>query len=146
MMGALLVIGYTRYNWLGAQSRWPSKVQSFVASRAKPLAEWVMANTPADAVLATDDDVLMHLYTGRLTVPNTTFTPQEHMTPQTPAFATEALRTIVRTYDVDYVLTSSDNAIYAARGLVQANPPELQVVAVFKYGAIFKTLTRSESP
>ena len=146
MMGALLVMGYTRYNWLGAQSRWPSKVQSFVASRAKPLAEWVMANTPADAVLATDDDVLMHLYTGRLTVPNTTFTPQEHMTPQTPAFATEALRTIVRAYDVDYVLTSSDNAIYAARGLVQANPPELQVVAVFKYGAIFKTLTRSESP
>ncbi|HWP71132.1 MAG TPA: hypothetical protein VNM36_08530, partial [Gemmatimonadaceae bacterium] len=66
--------------------------------------------------------------------------------PQTPAFATEALRTIVRTYDVDYVLTSSDNAIYAARGLVQANPPELQVVEVFKYGAIFKTLTRGESP
>ena len=145
-MAVLLVVAYARYNYLGVQSRWPSTVQSKVASRAKPLAEWVIANTPADAVLATDDDVLMHLYTGRLAVPNTTFTPQEHMKAQTPEFATEALRTIVRTYDVDYVLTTSNNAIFAARGLVQANPPELQVVAVFKYGAVFRTLPRSETP
>jgi len=145
-MASILVFAYARYTWLGARDRWPSKVQSFVASRAKPIAEWVMANTPADAVLATDDDVLMHLYTGRATVPNTTFTPQEYMDPQTPEFATEALRTIVRTYDVDYVLTSSNTAIYAARGLVQANPPELQVVVVFKYGAVFRTLPRSDMP
>lgn len=145
-MAAFLVAGYARYNYLGAESRWPSMVQSFVANRAKPLAEWVIANTPADAVLATDDDVLMHLYTGRLTVPNFTFTPQEHMTPQTPEFATEALRTILNTYDVDYVMTASNISIHAARGLVQADPPELQIVGVFKYGAVFKSLPKRDMP
>jgi hypothetical protein len=143
-MAALLMVGYARYNYLGAESRWWSEVQSFVANRAKPMAEWVIANTPADAVVATDDDVLMHLYTGRLTVPNFTFTPQEHMKPQTPEFATEALRTILNTYDVDYVLTASNIGIHAARGLVQADPPELQIVGVFKYGAVFKSLPKGD--
>jgi hypothetical protein len=143
-MASLLVISYVRYNYIAAESRWPSMVQSSVANRAKPMAEWVMANTPDDALLSTDDDVLMYLYTGRLTVPNTTFTPQEHMSPQTPGFATNALRTILGAYDVDYVLSVSNNGIFAARGLMQANPPELGVVAVFKYGAVFKPLPRSE--
>ena len=142
-MAGLLVLGYARYNYTGVKDHWWSKVQSFVASRAKPMAEWVIANTPADAVVSTDDDVLMHLYTGRLTVPNGTFTPQDHMSPQTPAFATGALRSIVQTYGVDYVLTASNNGIYAARGLVQANPPELQIVGVFKYGAVFRALPRA---
>ncbi len=143
-MASLLVVGYARNNFIAAESGWPSSVQSRVANRAKPLAEWVMRNTPDDALLSTDDDVLMYLYTGRRSVPNTTFTPQEHMSPQTPAFAANALRTILGTYDVDYVLAVSNNGIYAARGLVQANPPELGVVAVFKYGAVFKPQSRGE--
>jgi hypothetical protein len=144
VMASLLVVGYARNNFIAAESGWPSSVQSRVANRAKPLAEWVMRNTPDDALLSTDDDVLMYLYTGRRSVPNTTFTPQEHMSPQTPAFAANALRTILGTYDVDYVLAVSNNGIYAARGLVQANPPELGVVAVFKYGAVFKPQSRGE--
>ena len=143
-MAAGLVVGYARYNYLGASNQWWSQTQAFVANRSKPMAEWVIANTPADAVIATDDDVLMHLYTGRLAVPNFTFTPEEYMTPQTRAFERETLRTIVRMYDVDYLLTASEKGIRAANGLMQANPPELQVIAVFKYGAVFKPLTRSD--
>lgn len=143
-MAAGLVAGYARYNYLGASNQWWSQTQAFVANRSKPMAEWVIANTPADAVIATDDDVLMHLYTGRLTVPNFTFTPEEYMKPQTRAFEKETLRTIVRLYDVDYLLTASETGIRAANGLVQADPPELQVIAVFKYGAVFKPLTRSD--
>jgi hypothetical protein len=144
-MAALLIAGYAKNNYEGVETRWWSRVQSAVASRSKPMAEWVLANTSPDAVVATDDDVLMHLYTGRRTLPTGTLTPQEHMTPQTPAFATEALRTILQTYDVDYVLTVSNNGIFAARGLVQANPPELQLIGVFKYGAVFKLPSRSET-
>ena len=70
-------------------------MQSSVAERAKPLAEWVVANTPEDAIIATDDDIMIHLYTGRRAIPIGTFTPQEHITPQTPSFATETLRTIL---------------------------------------------------
>ena len=142
-MAAGLIVGYARYNYVGAAGRWWSVTQAFVANRSKPMAEWVIANTPSDAVIATDDDVLIHLYTGRLTVPNFTFTPQEYLTPQAQPFQRETLRRIVRMYDVDYLLTASENGIRAAGGLVQANPPELQVIHVFKYGAVFKTLQRA---
>jgi hypothetical protein len=142
-MAAGLVLGYARYNYVGVANRWWSQTQAFVANRSRPMAEWVVANTPSDAVIATDDDVLMHLYTGRRTVPNFTFTPQEYMTPQTRPFERETLRKIVRMYDVDYLLTASENGIRAANGLVQANPPEAQVIHVFKYGAVFRILQRT---
>lgn len=137
VLASLLAVGYARYNYLGAARGWWTQVQAVVANRAKPLSEWVIANTPGDAVIATDDDVLVHLYTGRQAIPNGTFTPQEHLTRQTPAFATETLRTIMRTYDIDYVLASSDYGIYAARGLLQASPPELRLVGALEMGAIF---------
>ena len=89
---SLLAIGYARYNYEGVAGGWWTRLQSSVADRAKPLAEWIVANTPDDAVIATDDDVMIHLYTGRRAIPNGTFTPQEHVTPQTPAFAVETLR------------------------------------------------------
>ena len=145
-LAALLAVGYARYEYLGVRRGWWTQVQGIVANRSRPIAEWVVANTPEDAVIATDDDIMIHLYTGRHTVPNGTFTPQEHMKAQTPAFAAEVLRTILRTYEVDYVLTSSDYGTYAARGLVQASPPELQIVGALSYGAIFRPVAKGEAP
>lgn len=143
-LALLLVAGYARYNYLGTARGWWTQVQAIVADRARPLAEWIIANTPGDAVIASDDDVLLYLYTGRRTIPNGTFTPQEHMKRQTPAFATETLRSIMRTYHVDYVLASSDYGTYAAAGLVQANPPELRIVGALKMGAIFVPTDRGQ--
>jgi hypothetical protein len=145
-LASLLVLGYARYNYLGVTNGWWTRVQARTADRARPLGEWVIANTPEDAVIATDDDVMIHLYTGRKTIPNGTFTPQEHLTPQTPAFATETLRTILRTYDVDYVMASSEYGAYAARGLIQAQPPELEIIGALKVGAIFRPVRRGEQP
>jgi hypothetical protein len=141
---SLLAIGYVRYNYDGVAGGWLARVQSSVADRAKPLAEWVVANTPDDAIIATDDDVMIHLYTGRRAIPNGTFTPQEHVTPQTPAFAVETLRRILREYDVDYVMASSEYGAYAARGLIQAQPPELEIVGALKVGAIFRPIARGD--
>jgi hypothetical protein len=145
-LASLLFMGYARYNYLGATKGWWTQVQAGVADRARPLAEWVVTNTPENAVIATDDDVLIHLYTGRHTIPNGSFTPQEYLKPQTPAFATEMLRSILRTYDVDYVLASSEFGTYAARGLLLADPPELRIVGALKVGAIFRPLQRSDTP
>ena len=142
-LAGLLFAGYARYNYLGVSNGWWTQVQTVVADRARPLAEWIVANTPESAVIATDDDVLLHLYTGRHTIPNGTFTPQEYLKPQTPEFASKTLRTILRTYDVDYVLVSSEFGTYAARGLLQADPPELRIVGALKVGAIFRPVPRS---
>ncbi|MEP7382169.1 MAG: glycosyltransferase family 39 protein [Gemmatimonadota bacterium] len=135
-----LGVGYGGYNYLGVTRDWWTVVQKSVADRARPLAEWVRANTDSSAVLATDDDVLVYLYTGRQAIPNGAFTPQEHLVSQTPAFAVKALRTIVELYHPDFVLASTQYGTYAARGLVQATPPELRIVRALSTGAIFAPL------
>jgi hypothetical protein len=140
---ALLLVGYGGYNYLGVTRDWWGVVQGSVANRARPLAEWVVANTDTNAVLATDDDVLIHLYTGRRAIPNGAFTPQEHLVAQTPAFATSSLRTILDTYRVDYVLASTQYGTFAVRGLVQAQPPRLRVVRALSSGAVFAPLAAS---
>jgi hypothetical protein len=134
--------GYVAYNVQAVHRGWWNQVQNAAASRARALAEWVSVNTSPDAVLSTDDDVLIYLYTGRRAIPNGTFTPQEHLKPQTPEFTAETLRRILASYRVDYVLVSSQYGTYAARGLLQAQPPELSLVQVLTTGAVFAT-TRS---
>jgi len=140
---AALAFGYAGYNYLGATRHWWTVVQQSVADRARPLAEWVRANTDSTAVLATDDDVLMYLYTGRQAIPNGAFTPQEHLVAQTPAFAVASLRTIIDRYHPDFVLASTQYGTYAARGLVQESPPELRIVGALSTGAIFVPLRRA---
>jgi hypothetical protein len=142
---SLLFAGYVRYNYIGTRVGFWTNVQSTVANRARPLAEWVAAYTPEDALIATDDDVLIHLYTGRRTIPNSTFTTQEYMTPQTPAFAAETLRGIMKLYDIDYVLASSDFGVYAAVGLMNATPPELRLLGALRVGAVYAPMPRGES-
>lgn len=134
---AALTVGYAGYNYLGATRGWWTTVQQSIADRARPLAEWVVANTDSGAVVATDDDVLIHLYTGRRAIPNGAFTPQEYLVPQTSDFAVRTLRTILATYEVDYVLASTAYGAYAARGLVQARPAELAIVRPLPTGAVF---------
>jgi hypothetical protein len=140
----LLAAGYARFNYLGYQFGWWTQAQEPVAERAKYLAEWVRTNTPEDAVIAAEDDLLIYLYTGRRAIPLGTFTPHDHMQKQTPAFMTETLRGILRSYDVDYVLTSTDVGAYAATGLLKADPPELRIVGALKVGAIFQPTPRTE--
>jgi hypothetical protein len=135
-----LLLGYGKFNVEATRERWWSQVQGSVAERARPLADWVTANTDSSAVVATDDDLLVHLYTGRRTVPNWKFTPQEHLVPQTPDFAADALRDILGTYEVDYVLSVSDIGLHAANGLLRGARPALRLVTPLRRGAVFEVL------
>lgn len=133
----LLVLGYLRFNYQAQREGWWTQVQGSVAMRARPMAEWVNRNTSPDAVLATDDDLLIYLYTGRRTIPNAAFTAQEHLDKQTEAFAAAQLRTILDTYEVDYVLAGTEYANLAVRRLSSTNPPQLQMVREVGQGAVF---------
>lgn len=139
-----LLAGYAKFNVQSAQERWWSQVQGGVAERARPLTEWVRTNTDTSAVLATDDDLLVHLYTGRRTVPNNTFTPQEHLVPQTPALAAQALREILATYEVDYVLSVSDYGTSAGHALSTGPQPVLRVVTRLPRGVVYQPLPDEE--
>jgi hypothetical protein len=138
----LLLVGYASYNVKGATRGWWTQLQQSVAERAYPLAQWVRANTKPTDVLATDDDILIYLYTGRQTIPTGPFTAQEHLVPQTPAFAAASLREILRTYPVSFVMASTKYGTYAANGLVVGQQPEIRVVAVLKTGAVYAPTLR----
>jgi hypothetical protein len=107
--------------------------------------EWVAANTPEDAVIVTEDDVMIYLYTGRRAVPIGTFTPQDHMAKQTAEFATEALRSILRSYDVDYVVATTPFGAQAAQGLIRG-AAELRFAGVLDLGAIYLPVARAGAP
>lgn len=132
-----LAAGYITYNVKGVTHGWWTVVQQSVADRSRPLAEWVLANTRPTDVLATDDDILIHLYTGRQTIPPVAFTAQEHLDPQTTAFAAERLHEILAAFHVDYVMASTTYGTYAVNGLITRHPPEIRLVAVLRSGAVF---------
>jgi hypothetical protein len=43
-------------------------------------------------------------------------------------------------------MASSEYGAYAARGLIQAQPPELEIIGALKVGAIFRPVRRGEQP
>jgi hypothetical protein len=144
-LAALLMVGYGRSNYRSVSRGWWTQVQGYVADRAKPAMAWVAANTPEDAVIVTEDDVMIHLYTGRRAVPIGTFTPQDHMSKQTAEFATEALRSILRSYDIDYVVATTPFGAQAAQGLIRGSA-ELRFAGVLELGAIYLPVARAGTP
>ncbi|MFN8579497.1 MAG: glycosyltransferase family 39 protein [Gemmatimonadaceae bacterium] len=143
---ALLLAGYASYNAKAVTRGWWNTLQGSVAGRAQPLAEWVMANTQPTDLLATDDDILIYLYTGRHTVPTGPFTAQEHLVPQTPAFAAAGLREILQQYRPSYIMASTQYGTYATNGLVVGPKAQIRVVTVLKTGAVYAPLARPVGP
>ncbi|MEP7344572.1 MAG: hypothetical protein ABI877_04880 [Gemmatimonadaceae bacterium] len=143
---ASLLAGYATYNAKGVTRSWWTTIQRGAADRAQPLAEWALTNTKPTDVLVTDDDMLIYLYTGRQTVPTTTFTAQEHLVPQTPAFAAASLREILRSYHATYVMASTPYGTLAANGLVVGPLREIRIVAVLKTGAVYVPTIRPSGP
>lgn len=135
----VLVTGHVLYNsrmFLSAER--DLNVQKVVGERLRPVAEWVAAHTRQQDVLATDSDALVYLYTGRRAIPNGVFTPQEYIHGQSVSFAIEQLQTIMAVYDPDYVLATSDYAVYAVRGsLGGSEKGKLYLVDVLPVGAAF---------
>ena len=142
-LASLMMVGYATSNYRSASRGWWTSIQGYVADRAKPAAEWVSANTPEDAVIVAEDDVLLHLYTGRRAIPIGTFTPQDHMQKQSPESATETLRTILQTYRVDYVVATTPFGARAAEGLARKESPELKLAGALSLGVIYQTVPRS---
>jgi hypothetical protein len=145
-LAVLLMIGYVSSNYRNMSGGWSTTLQGYVADRSKPAAEWVSANTATDAVIASEDDVLIHLYTGRRTIPLGTFTPRDHMSKQTAAFGAATLRTILRTYDVDYVVATTSVGALAVQGLVNVEAPDLVLRGTLKLGAVYQPVKDSGAP
>jgi hypothetical protein len=109
--------GTTWYNGMGYSRRWWNSIQRDAGQRAKPIVEWIASHTPADAVLATEDDLIVYLYTGRKAVPTSTFTPHERLQPLTDSQDAEAVRAILSSYGPQYYVVASRRGMLTAASL-----------------------------
>jgi len=134
---ALLIAGFAMYNVNGVRQGWRDSVPRVTAARATPVVEWVRASTRPTDIIAMEDDPLVSLYTGRRAVPVGTFTPEEYLTEQTYAFATDQLATIIALYKPTYVIGTTSFGVISARTLSTRTPPVLRVHALMPTAAIF---------
>jgi hypothetical protein len=134
--GALLAVGYSVYNVRGYRREWWASIPTAMSRNIDPLLRWVATNTPRNAVLATEIESSVYLYTNRSAVPVTTFTVNEYFQPRTPAENAAAIRSIVEHYHPMAVVVSSSAMRSAVRELAVGQSPMLVVVDTFPGGGI----------
>lgn len=134
--------GYLWYNGIGYANSWWTAVQRDAGQRARPIVEWVARHTSPDDVLATEDDLIVYLYTGRKALPTSTFTAAERLRPLTDVEDAIVVRQIFDAYDPDYFITGGATGLRTARALAERTPPELRPVGRTPHVTIFKRLAR----
>ena len=133
----LIALGYGVYNVRGYRHQYWSSIPRLISRNVHPLLVWVATRTPRDAVLATEAEATVYLYTGRYTVPVGTFTVDEYFAPRTPAENAAVIRSVVSYYHSKAVVVSSDAMRQAARELVLGStPPNFAVVDTFPDGGV----------
>jgi hypothetical protein len=132
----LLACGYATYNVRGYRHQWWSSIPRMISRNVHPLLVWVATRTPKDAVLATEAESEVYLYTGRLTVPVGTFTVDEYFGARTPAENAAVISAVVSHYHPKAVVVSSGAMRDAARELVLGTPSTFAVVDTFPDGGL----------
>lgn len=139
LAGALaLLVGFGTYNARGFRGQWWTSIQRDAGQRAKPIAEWIARNTHPGDVLATEDDLIIYLYTGRQALPTSTFLASERVRPLTEGEDLAAVRAILASYRPRFFITASKQGIRSATALTQATPPELRPYSGIPNALIFE--------
>jgi hypothetical protein len=118
--------GFLVYNIRGYRGAWWASIPRDAAQQAAPVVEWVSRYTHPNDVIATDRDLVVHLYTGRRATPVTTFLPSQRVRPLTDIEDREAMRQILAAYAPRFVIVTAQQSIASAESLVASNPPALR--------------------
>lgn len=134
--------GYLAHNARGYREQWWTSAQRDAGSRAKPIAEWVTRRTSPTDVLATDDDLIVYLYTGRQAVPTSTFLARERIRPLTATEEVAVVRSLLDIYRPRFFITTSRPGIRTANALAAAVPPRLRPYGQTTNALIYERLGR----
>lgn len=141
-----LLAGFAVYNVRGFRGQWWASIQRDAGQRAKPIAEWIARNTRPTDVLATEDDLIVYLYTGRQAVPTSTFLASERVRPLTAEEDLAAVRAILASYRPRFVITASKQGIESATTLTKSTPAQLRPYAGMPNALVFERVAPSTSP
>jgi hypothetical protein len=142
-MATAPVAGFLVYNVRAYRGKWWASIQMEAGQQARPIVEWVARNTSMSDVIATERDLVVHLYTGRRATPVSTFLPKHRVQPLTGAEDLEALRTIVEAYEPRFVIVSAQPSVGSAEALAIATPPILRHVGDLPNARIYQRITPS---
>ena len=134
----LLALGYARYTERAYRGRWWSSAARQTARIARPLVQWVVANTPDTAVISSEIEPMMYLYAHRLAVPASRFTVRDYFRPPTVAESADALRGILRAYPVSDIAVAPHDSLRASLYAMSTGAsPELTLRDTVPNGLVF---------
>ncbi|GAC1517078.1 MAG: hypothetical protein NVS1B4_15920 [Gemmatimonadaceae bacterium] len=135
--------GYASYEWHGVRGQWWATAQRQSAAGSATLVAWVASRTDSGAVVATDSDPLVYLYTGRRTLPTSGWSAVDYVRPAPDDSVLASVQALLDGYAIDYYLVahSPGGVANAARSLEQQ--PHLRLAFQNRLpggGAAFKVL------
>jgi hypothetical protein len=134
----ITILGYATYNLNGYRGRWWSSIARAAVQAAGPSITWVARNTPPNAVISSNSEVMIYLYTGRISVPATQFRPEDYFARPSVESRIDALRSILQSYRIDAVAIVANDSLEAAARQMSAGPaPALRLRDEVPDGLIF---------
>jgi hypothetical protein len=140
-LSAVIIGGFVALNSIGYSRQWWASIQRDTGRRAKPVVEWVAAQTNPSDILTVDDDLLVFLYTGRQGTPTSSFTPAERLRATTDAENIAAVRAMIEQYSPRYYITTSEPGRRAADSLTYGASPLLRRYRLIPNAFIYERIT-----
>lgn len=138
--------GFAIYNVRGYRGSWWASIQRDAGQHAAPIVDWVSRHTDPSDVVATESDLIVHLYTGRRTTPVSSFVPRQRVDQWTGADDLAALRTILATYRPRFLIVSTKRSVESAEALVTATPALLRRHVRLPNVFVYETLPEQGTP
>ena len=137
---ATLALGYATFNVVSfGNGSWSA---SGYAERLRPLLVYVATKTPRDAVVATEAENTVYLYTGRQTVPLGSFMATDYLQPRASGGFADAMAVVLDRYRPAAVVVATGFLRAAANELALRQPPLLVATDSFPGGGLVLVPTR----
>ena len=137
---AALAFGYLTFNVISFRNgSWSA---SAYAERLRPLLVYVATKTPRSAVVATEAENTVYLYTGRHTVPLGSFMATDYLQPRSSSGFADAMAVVLNRYQPAAVVVSTSFLRAAATDLALRRPPLLVATDSFPGGGLVLVPTR----
>ena len=142
-VGVLLAAGAAVRIASAARAQAWSAIPRGRENAARPVLEVVGAATDTGDVVASDEETMVFLYTGRRGVPATSFTADEYLYPRTAEDRGRALEAILAHYRPTVVVATGASSMLGARELTGRAPERLRFVGrIHPFGALFRPTFR----
>ena len=129
---AAVAFGYAMFNIVSYRNH--SWSASGYSERLRPLLVYIATNTPRDAVVATEAENTVYLYTGRRTVPLGSFMATDYLQPRASSAFADAMAVVLERYRPAAVVVSTGFLRAAASELAARRPETLAAIDSFPGG------------